>query len=410
MMDGAESWDVRPLGSLLLRPPRYGVNAAAVALSPGVPTYLRITDIDDEGNFSPSPKVGVSHPKSSDYVIRLGELVFARTGASVGKSYRYNHRDGELVYAGFLINIAPDPKQLDPRYLSLLVHTKEYWDWIARTSVRSGQPGVNGREYARLPVLLPDIATQDRIAVVMGDVDELVDTLERLITKTQAIKEGTMQELLTGRTRLPRFTGRWERQRLGELGLFLKGRGIRREDVCSSGIPCIRYGELYTTYRGYVSRPLTFVSTVTAASALPLRAGDLLFAASGETKKEIGLCVAYTGSAAAVAGGDVIVLRGANCHPVFLAAAVNAPDAVSQKASFGQGDAVVHISSNALSAVEVDLPPRPEQDAIAAVLLDLDAELRALTKRLEKARAIKRGMIQELLAGRARIPAGAAVS
>ena len=72
-----------PLGRLLRRAPRYGINAAAVPLKPGVPTYIRITDIDDSGRFAPNPKVGVSHPSAENYVLGPGELVFARTGASV---------------------------------------------------------------------------------------------------------------------------------------------------------------------------------------------------------------------------------------------------------------------------------------------------------------------------------------
>ena len=143
--------ETKALGLLLRRPPRYGINAAAVPLGLGVPTYIRITDIDDSGRFAPDPKVGVDHPKSSDYQMGAGELVFARTGASVGKSYLYDPRDGELVYAGFLINVAPDPELLNPKYLSLYVHTKDYWDWIARTSVRSGQPGVNGASTRSCP-------------------------------------------------------------------------------------------------------------------------------------------------------------------------------------------------------------------------------------------------------------------
>lgn len=149
-----------PLGQLLQCAPRYGINAAAVPLRHGVATYIRITDIDESGRFAPNPKVGVAHRAAASYRLTEGELVVARTGASVGKSYLYDPRDGELVYAGFLINIAPDQRRLNPKFLALFAQTKEYWDWIARTSARSGQPGVNSREYATLPIPLPDIAAQ----------------------------------------------------------------------------------------------------------------------------------------------------------------------------------------------------------------------------------------------------------
>ncbi|MGW7429633.1 restriction endonuclease subunit S [Streptomyces sp. NPDC054861] len=189
------------LGKLLLRSPRYGINAAAVPLTSRTPTYIRITDIDDSGRFS--PKVGVSHPKSDDYRLSQGELVFARTGASVGKSYLYDPRDGELVYAGFLINIAPDPQVLNPAYFALFAQTKGYWDWVARTSVRSGQPGINGREFAQLPIYVPEIEEQNVIASVVSEIDAEITTLGRRLDKARLIKDAMARELLTGRMRLP---------------------------------------------------------------------------------------------------------------------------------------------------------------------------------------------------------------
>ncbi|MEU7554284.1 restriction endonuclease subunit S [Streptomyces sp. NPDC044571] len=189
------------LGNLLLRPPRYGINAAAVPLTAATPTYIRITDIDDSGRFS--PKVGVDHPKSANYHLNQGELVFARTGASVGKSYLCDPHDGELVYAGFLINIAPNPQVLNPAYLALFAQTKQYWDWVASTSVRSGQPGINGRELAQLPIFAPEIEEQNVIVSTVSDIDAEIAALGRRLGKARLIKTGMMQELLTGRTRLP---------------------------------------------------------------------------------------------------------------------------------------------------------------------------------------------------------------
>jgi type I restriction enzyme, S subunit len=196
-------WDELHLGQLLRRPPRYGINAAAVPLIPGVSAYIRITDISDSGKFIPDPKVGVSHHRVADYKLEPGEIVIARTGASVGKWYLYDPRDGELVYAGFLINVAPNPKLLNPTYLSLFMQTKAYWNWVARTSARSGQPGINGQEYAQLPIPLPDIATQDAITRIFIDVDRDIEALERRLVKAQDIKTGMMQQLLTGRIHLP---------------------------------------------------------------------------------------------------------------------------------------------------------------------------------------------------------------
>jgi len=128
-------------------------------------------------------------------------LVFARTG-SVGKSYLYNPDDGELVFAGFLIRIIPDENILLPHYLAQYVKTKIYWNWVKLMSMRTVQPGINGNEYGQLLVPLPAIEEQRAIASILSDMDAEIATLEKHRAKTQAMKQGMMQELLTGKTRL----------------------------------------------------------------------------------------------------------------------------------------------------------------------------------------------------------------
>lgn len=248
------------------------------------------------------------------------------------------------------------------------------------------------------------VEEQHRIAEALSDVDGMIASLERIVSKKQAIKQGVMQQLLMGRTRLPGFSRPWSSVPLGTLGIFLKGRGIKRDDVRGIGIPCIRYGELYTAFNDYTSEARSFVTPEVASTALPLRTGDLLFAGSGETREDIGKCIAYVGDASAVAGGDLIVLRGDGFNSVYIALLMNTPIVASQKARAGQGDAVVHINSHALGAILADLPEQDEQDAIASVILDADRELSSLRQRLAKARAIKQGMMQQLLTGRTRLP------
>ena len=111
------------------------------------------------------------------------------------------------------------------------------------------------------------------------------------------------------KTKLQRFSGEWETKRLGELGAFVKGRGIKRDDITDEGVPCVRYGELYTQYKDYILKVASRIPQDVAATALPIKKGDLLFAGSGETAEEIGRCAAYLGEEQAYAGGDVIVVN-----------------------------------------------------------------------------------------------------
>ena len=147
----------------------------------------------------------------------------------------------------------------------------------------------------------------------------------------------------------------------------------------------------------------SWISREVAETATPLRRGDIVFAGSGETKEEIGKCVALVDDVEAYAGGDIVILRPNGANSLFLGYLLNTPTVASQKASRGQGDAVVHISASALASINLSLPSQAEQTAIAAVLSDMDAELAALEARRDKTRALKQGMMQELLTGRTRL-------
>ena len=244
-----EGWRICSLRSCLRTAPGYGINAAAVPFDDGLPTYLRITDISDDHRFRPSPRVSLDHPQASAFFLNEGDLVFARTGASVGKSYLYDPDDGPLVFAGFLIRVTPNPKEVQPAFLAYCVQSERYWDWVATMSSRSGQPGINGQEYGTFHLLLPSPDEQRAIAEALSDVDDLLLALEKLIAKKQAIKQAAVRQLLTGKTRLPGFSEPWRKVRLGDIVSFFKGSGLSKADLSSDGRrPCILYGELFSTY------------------------------------------------------------------------------------------------------------------------------------------------------------------
>jgi type I restriction enzyme S subunit len=196
-------WEVKSLKNILLETPKYGIGAAAIKYDTNYPTYLRITDIGDRGNLIERGMKSVNHPDYQNYILQTGELVFARTGASVGKSYLYNKKDGLLVYAGFLIKIKPNPETLLDSYLKEYVSTNTYWNWVLVNSMRSGQPGINSQEYGMLPIPLPPtLKEQKAIAETLSSIDQEIQALQTKKEKYQGIKQGMMQELLTGKTRL----------------------------------------------------------------------------------------------------------------------------------------------------------------------------------------------------------------
>ena len=277
-------------------------------------------------------------------------------------------------------------------------------DLMKLVSTAGNSAGVLDTELVQaFEIFLPLPAEQNAIAEALSDVDGLIAALDKLIAKKRAIKQAAMQQLLTGKTRLPGFSGKWETKRLGEIGHFLKGSGVTRHDANSGRIPCVRYGEIYTTHNDYIRSFHSWISATVAATATPLEYGDILFAGSGETKGEIGKCVAFVTDTEVYAGGDIVILRPRDVNSLFLGYALNTPEVNRQKSSRGQGDAVVHISATALAQVCLLLPPLEEQTAIATVLSDMDAEIEALEARRDKTKQIKQGMMQQLLSGRIRL-------
>jgi len=210
-------WEVRKLGDCCLLKGEYGINAPAVEYSDNLPAYLRITDIDDGGNYSIDKKASVSDPDYAQFVLKNGDIVFARTGATVGKTYLYKSTDGILVFAGFLIRFRTNEKLLSPQHLKYFTETKTYWDWVKTVSMRSGQPGINAEEYASLKIPVPPLPEQIAIAMVLSTADAAIHATEKLIAQKELRKKWLMQQLLTGKKRLKGFDGEWKEVRLKDV-------------------------------------------------------------------------------------------------------------------------------------------------------------------------------------------------
>jgi type I restriction enzyme S subunit len=158
-------------------------------------------------------------------------------------------------------------------------------------------------------VPLPPLPEQRAIAGALSDVDALIGSLDRLIAKKRDLKQAAMQQLLTGQTRLPGFSGEWKNCLLSDVATPSKGKGIRKSEVMADGLPCIRYGEIYTHHQDYIRAFYSFVPPEIAKLSQCLQKGDLCFAGSGETVEEIGKCVAFLSDEEAYAGGDIIIFR-----------------------------------------------------------------------------------------------------
>lgn len=196
-------WIKSNIGSCIIEKPSYGINAPAVDFNGFLPRYIRITDISKDGRYCKDAQASVSAENVEPFLLKTNDIVLARTGASVGKSYIYDEHDGRLVYAGFLIKMSIDPQKADSRFIFGVLHTYDYWKWVAQTSMRSGQPGINGEEYASYEFRMPsDLKEQKAIADILTNMDNEIVTLGKKLIKYRRVKQGMMQQLLTGKIRL----------------------------------------------------------------------------------------------------------------------------------------------------------------------------------------------------------------
>ena len=293
-------------------------------------------------------------------------------------------------------------KRNDARFLAYCIQAK--MKIMAEKTQGTSIKGVTVESIAQMEIELPSQEEQTAIAEVLSDVDNLISSLQQLIEKKKAIKQGAMQELLTGKKRLPGFDEEWRTYKLGELGSFDKGCGISRAESNTGNFPAVRYGELYTKHTDYVKQYYSCISGDVAQTAKRVTFGDILFAASGETKEEIGVCAAIVDRRDIFAGGDIVVFTPTTeINPIFFGTLLNMPFVQKQKSERGQGDAVVHIHADSLSEIIISMPEKNEQEAIATVIKDFNDEIEQLERKLAKYQQIKQGMMQELLTGRIRL-------
>ena len=169
----------------------------------------------------------------------------------------------------------------------------------------------------------------------------------------------------------------WEVVQLGRVGVFSKGSGGTKDDEVPDGIPCVRYGDLYTTHKSFISQTRSCVSPAKASAYTPINRGDVLFPTSGETIEEIGKSAVNLMHTQVLCGGDLIVFRPTMpMEPKFAGYALDCPAAQTQKSLMGRGITIMHIYNGQLKYLWFPLPPLPEQAAIVGYLDYVDRRIR----------------------------------
>ena len=152
----------------------YGIAASAVERKADLPTYLRITDIFDDGTLNLSELKSVDAPNSDKYLLKPNDIVFARTGGSTGRNYFYDGSDGMFVYAGFLIKFSIDPEKVNPKYVKYYCRSKQYNDWVQSFNTGSTRGNINAQTFGNMEIPLPERKQQDYLVSILEPIDEKI--------------------------------------------------------------------------------------------------------------------------------------------------------------------------------------------------------------------------------------------
>ena len=158
----------------------YGIAASAVPYSENLLTYLRITDISDQGTLKKQSFMSVADKNADNYLLKPNDIVFARTGNSTGRNYFYDGTDGNFVYAGFLIKFSLDPKKVNPRYIKYYCQSTQYWNWVQSFNTGSTRGNINAQTFANMEIPLPPREQQDFLVRLLKPLDNKIELNQKI--------------------------------------------------------------------------------------------------------------------------------------------------------------------------------------------------------------------------------------
>jgi type I restriction enzyme, S subunit len=319
------------------------------------------------------------------------------------------------AYNVALIKAIPLPV-IDLNYAYFFLKNDQLFAFIDKLSRRSsGQTGVDLLELKKYPLPLPPLKSEQvAISTALTDADDLINSLEQLLTKKRQIKEGAMQELLTGKRRLPGFFGEWVPRSMADLFEFSGGLSASRDQLGDVGSCYLHYGDIHLSNKTYIDldaeqhlMPRLDVDLRKVSSSALLRSGDVVFVDASEDDQGVSKHVVINSreTHSLISGLHTIVARPKTDELIdlykrycFQASSVHA-----QFRFYAVGTKVSGVSKGNIGKIKLNVPSTAEQTEIAACLAEMDAEISALESRLTKAQNLKQAMAQALLTGRIRL-------
>lgn len=326
----------------------------------------------------------------------LGDVLIT-TEAPLGNVAQIDRID--VALAQRIIKYRPKSAELTSTYLKYYLLSEQFQKVLDDHSSGSTAKGIKGRVLHQLPVIIPPTSEQRAISEALGDVDELIGSLERLIAKKRDIKQAVMQQLLTGKTRLQGFSGEWQTVSLGSVAEMNSGGtpATSNEAYYGGDIPFVSISDMTGTKKILTKTERTLTAAGFASSAARMfQPGTVLYAMYAS----LGEC-AIAGISLCTSQAILGIRPHSSLRSEFLYYYLTSLKI--RVKSLGQQGTQSNLNKRMVQDFEFALPPLEEQQAISEVLGSMDEELGALEQRLSKTRDIKQGMMQQLLTGKVRL-------
>lgn len=195
-MFGDKGFSEKPLAEYCFGNGAYGAQSASAPFQEGRPRYVRITDINDDGSLNDDVVCSINESDDMDYKLEYGDFLFARMGATVGKTYAFI--TGSQIYAGYCIRFKLDTSKINPRYLFWLTKQENYWRWVKENQSGAAQPGINAKKYGSLPVPNAPIDLQNQFASFVELIDKSRFVVQKEIKDLQELLDSKMDEYFGG--------------------------------------------------------------------------------------------------------------------------------------------------------------------------------------------------------------------
>ena len=230
----------------------YGIGAPAVPYQEDKLTYLRITDINDDGSLNFSDLKSVDAEDAEKYILKENDIVFARTGNSTGRSYFYEKQHGTFVYAGFLIKFSLDPHKVNPRILKYYTHSKPYFDWVNSFDTGGTRGNINAKTYGDMEIELPSRKVQDNIVSILSSLDRKIELNNKINADLEEMAQAIFKNWFVDfepfkdgklvKSELGMIPEGWKVGCLGELCQFKRGKNLLTKNAIDEGIPVVAGG------------------------------------------------------------------------------------------------------------------------------------------------------------------------